>query len=186
MKQTNPTDKNKMLHNFGIVLCIQIFLSLFSGLLEIIRCSTMSSCYAALFEPLVLFILPIAVPICIYLAARKCFVYPNRLSLALLCTTSLPILVLLVGFFLTASNNFLLQETYHLLNPMTHSFEYFLEIGTAVKGTPLSNPESVALCLAQLTEGVMLTLGMMICKWQATDAREGKNENENNKPNKQK
>lgn len=160
MKQTNPTDKNKMLHNFGIVLCIQIFLSLFSGLLEFLFWPLMNSCYAALFEPLVLFILPIAVPICIYLAARKYFVYPDRLSHALLCTISLPILVLLIGFFFTSSNNFLLQETYHLLNPTVHSFEYFLESGTAVKGSPLSNPEAVALCLAQLTEVVMLTVGM--------------------------
>lgn len=108
----------------------------------------------------IIFLSMIAIPICFCLLANKYFVYPDSIWHAMLCILTIPTIVFLAGYPLTVSHHFRLQNTYYFLNPLVHGFEYILEIFTYFTKISVKNPAIPALCLAQLTEVVMLTVGM--------------------------
>ncbi|MEZ3497336.1 MAG: hypothetical protein K1V97_07165 [Lachnospiraceae bacterium] len=169
-EKINLSDKNKIICNIGVIIGIQICLSLFALALEVTVWSAVNSCYAGLFAPIGIFLSVIIVPILLYLTARKCLVCPDSPLNVLLCTFSVPIFVLFLGFCFAFSKNWDVQAIYYLCNPMAHGFEYyFMEYGDgSITGT-LPNSSAVALCLAQVAEAGILTLGILKQNRQETE-----------------
>lgn len=159
MKKIHKTVLHKILYNLCMILCIQVCLSLLSAILEIFLWDGLlnfGDCGIGFLALGVIFLLMAAVPILLYLAASKLLVYPDGVRYTLLCALSVPMLILLVGICLTKSPDLRLQNGYYFLNPFVHNYEYVLEF----TGIPKKELLIPALCLAQLTEAVLLTIGM--------------------------
>lgn len=159
MKKSNQIVRNKILYNLCVILCIQVCLALLSAILEIFLWDgllNLGDCGIGFLALGGIFLSMAAVPIVLYLAASKYLVYPDGARYTLLCALPVPMLVLLVGICLTESPDFRLQNGYCFLNPLVHNFEYVLEFA----GIPEKELSIPALCLAQLTEAVLLTIGM--------------------------
>lgn len=169
MKRLNQTSKNTILCNLGVIMGLQVCLSLLATALEFTIWNTVHSCYEALFAPCAVFLSVLVIPILLCLVARKRLTYPYRLQNALLSTLPVPLFVLLIGCCLVFSKDRNVQNLYYLCNPIAHGVEYFMEFVDDITLTSLPNSSVTVICLAQLTEAVMLTLGMLMCKRKETE-----------------
>lgn len=164
MKKLNQADKNKILYNLCMILCIQLCLSVFSAVMEfgfwdgLLKNSDCGLGFLVFGIPLLS--VPVT-PIVLFIAASKYSVKSNTVRYTLLSALPIPIAALLVGCYFIRSPDIRLQTAYYFLNPLIHSYEYILEMCTYFTDSTPSQPLQVpALCLAQLTEAVTLMFGM--------------------------